>query len=329
MTDTNTDAWLDWRRGGVGASEVAAAWTGRYGGAYAAVAKKLGHIQPDIPPELADRGIRWEQPIADAVHALTGLYVVGEQSWCEQAGHEHRRATTDGFLAATPETTLDDVVAVLEVKTSTEGTRPAWDYYEAQVQCQMLVTGVPLAVVAVAVIGADDQLARLTVSRIEADPDQQTMLAAEYDRLWDHVQTGQLPDPDSPSAAEAVKQATAQSDPDADTVDLADIAALVAEFGDIKQAEKAAGDRRLELEALIKHRLGAATHGRCDGWTVSYSNPSRILDDTGEEAVLLAYPELGVTVLDRTAAKETLGKQLDEFKTPTGARRLTIRRNRT
>lgn len=32
--DTATEEWLTWRRGGIGASDVAKAHTGRYGGKY-------------------------------------------------------------------------------------------------------------------------------------------------------------------------------------------------------------------------------------------------------------------------------------------------------
>lgn len=319
------DSWLLWRSQGVGASDVAASWTGLYGGAYTVVAKKLGYTDPGIDPELADRGHRWEQPIADTIHTLTGLYIVGEQAWCEQSGAEHRRATVDGFLATAPEVTADDVEGVAEFKTVTAGAAPKWGYYEAQIQCQMFVTGTARGLLAVAVIDHDDRLVDLRFRWYDADPDLQTMLAAEYDRLWAYIQAGELPDPDSPAALDAVKQVTASSDPDAETVDLSDIVEQVAELGRLRQAVRDAETRRDELEALVRHRLGAATHGVCDGWAVTYSNPSRVLTKSGEEAILLAHPEFGRTVLDRAAAKTGLGKALDDFKEPAGARRLTIK----
>lgn len=321
---TAEEHWHQWRSEGIGASDVAASWTGKYGGAHRAVAKRLGLVGDDIDPDLADRGHRWEQPIADAIAALTGLYVVGEQAWCEQDGSTHRRATVDGFLSQTPDATIETVDALIEEKTVTEGARPSWDYYETQVQAQMLVTGVPRALLAVAVIGGDDEIVRLTCSWVEADPDMQEMLAAEYDRLWAYVQAGELPEPDCPSAAESVKEATANSDPDAETVDLGSIAEAIEEFGRIKAAEKAAGDRRKELEAVIKHHMGAATRGVCDGWRVSYSNPAKVLTADAQEAILLTHPNLGKTVLDVDRAKTELD-DLNEWKEAAGARRLTIK----
>jgi putative phage-type endonuclease len=317
--------WLAWRAAGVGASDVAASWTGSYGGAYKVVGVKLGLLESDIDPELADRGHRWEQPIADAVHTLTGLYVVGEQAWCQHPDHPHMRATVDGFLAGTPETTIDAVTALIEIKTVGSHARPNWDYYRAQIQCQMLVTGVDRALLAVATISGDDQLEGIRLEWVDADPDTQTMLAAEYDRLWALIQTGELPAPDGPAALDLVKQATATADPDAHNVNLEPIAEQIAELHSIKQAIKGAQKRHDELDALVRHTVGAATKGICDGWTVTYSKPSRVLTNTAADALLLAYPELGRTVLDRDLAKERLGKELDDFKEPAGARRLTIK----
>lgn len=43
------------RRGGLGASDLAKAETGHYGGAVAVVASKLGIVADEIDPELAER----------------------------------------------------------------------------------------------------------------------------------------------------------------------------------------------------------------------------------------------------------------------------------
>ena len=321
---TDDPAWVKWRSEGIGASDVAASWTNSYGGTYNVIAKRLGHAQEDIDPHLADRGHRWEQPIADAIHTLTGYWVVGEQAWCEHPDQPHRRATVDGFLATHPETTIDQVEAVLELKTSTEGGRPNWDYYEAQIQAQLHVTGIPRALLVVAVIDRGDQITDLRLRWYDADPDTQTMLAAEYDRLWAYVTAGQLPEPDDATNLDAVKQATAHANLDADAVDLEDLAELIEEHHAIKTAVKEVTDRRDHLDAIIRHRIGEATKGICDGWNISYSKPARILTSEAEQALLEARPELGRQVLDRDKAKTELGDELDDWKTPAGARRLTI-----
>ena len=47
---------------------------------------------------------------------------------------------------------LSDAIGLVEFKTHGVDVRPAWDYYEAQVQWQLYVTGFDLAVLAVATV---------------------------------------------------------------------------------------------------------------------------------------------------------------------------------
>ena len=103
------DEWLAWRKGGITATEVADAWCGTYGGAYTVVARKLGRIAPPQQTAAMDRGHRWQETVADAVHALTGQYVVGEETWCEHVDNARHRATVDGFLAPMADCSIDDV----------------------------------------------------------------------------------------------------------------------------------------------------------------------------------------------------------------------------
>ena len=89
---------LQWRREGVTATDVADAAAGTYGGMYGVVARKLGRVTVEQNEQMA-RGHRWQPVIADAVHVLTGLYVVGEETWCQCTGDDRWRATVDGFLS--------------------------------------------------------------------------------------------------------------------------------------------------------------------------------------------------------------------------------------
>ena len=69
MTDlaTDEDRWLDWRKGGITATDVADAAQGTYGGAYGVVARKLGLITVEQNNAMR-RGHIWQPRIADAVH---------------------------------------------------------------------------------------------------------------------------------------------------------------------------------------------------------------------------------------------------------------------
>lgn len=323
-SEADESAWLDWRRSGVTATDVADAAAGTYGGAYAVVARKRGLLEVEQTEQMA-RGHRWQPVVADAVHVLTGLWVVGEEAWCEHAEHPLRRATVDGFLAEAPEATLDDVVAVLEVKTRGTGTRPDRARWHDQVQWQMHVTGVPRAVIAEATIDDETDTCRgVRIHDVEADPDRQALLCSLAEDLWAHVQAGTLPDPDTPSALPAVKAVHGSAD-DSEAVDLADLADVVARYSEIKAAVKAVSDERDQLEALIREAVGPATKGTCDGFTVTVSRPALVLTDEAEAELLAAHPELGKVVLDRDRAKADQKDDYEAARRPLGARRLLVK----
>lgn len=318
--------WLQWRRGGITATEVADAATGMYGGAYAVVGRKLGVLPSPEVTDAMNRGHRWQPRIADAVHHLTGWYVVGEETWCEHAVNDRWRATVDGFLATTPEATLDDVVGVLEVKTRGLHTQPPRQRWEDQVQWQMLVTGLDAAVIAEAAIDdTDDTLHNLYLKRVTADPLRQSLLIETATSLLAKIDAGTLPDPDTPSALPLVKTATAEADADTGVVDLADLADEVRRFSEIKAAVKAVTDERDEIEARIRARMGESTKGVADGWTVSVSKPALVLTADAEAELLAARPDLGRMVLDRDKAKAEAPELYDAHRRAAGARRLTIR----
>ncbi len=326
MSATDETAWLEWRRAGITATEVADAANGTYGGAYAVVGRKLGIVPaPDVNDAMT-RGHRWQPRIADAVHHLTGLYVVGEETWCEHSIHPAWRATVDGFLAPTPEATLDDVVGVIEVKTRGLYVHPPRARWEDQVQWQMLVTGTTYAVIAEAAIDdTDDTLHSLHLTRLTADPLRQAILQDVAEDMLAHIAAGTMPDPDTPSALPVVKSATGNADPDADEVDLTDLADDVRRFGDIKAAVKAVTDERDTIEARLRARIGDATRGTCDGFTVSVSKPALVLTGDAEAELLEARPDLGRTVLDRDKAKAEAPELYEASRRAAGARRITIK----
>ncbi len=324
--DDEHDAWLDWRRGGVTATEVADAWSGSYGGAYSVVGRKLGLIPPPEQTAAMDRGQRWQETIADAVHALTGLYVVGEETWCEHVDERRHRATVDGFLAPVPDCDIDDVTAVLEVKTTGVGVRHNLERTKAQVQWQMHVTGVPRAVIAIATIDdVDDVCDGIRIVRIDRDEMIADQLVMVADRLLVHIDAGTLPEPQDGSALDDVKVVNAVADPDADTVDLASLVEVVQVLDKTKAAIKELTDRQKAAEAVLRDAIGAATVGVCDGYRVSVSQPAMTLTAEAETAILLERPDLGITTLDRTKAKAEAPELYEAHRQPVGARRLTIK----
>lgn len=344
MTTTASDdleAWRLWRRGGIGASDVAAAHTGRYGGRYKVVADKLGIRVPgqEIDPAMADRGHRWEQPIADGVHAHTGLYVAGEQMQAEHPTQPRYRATLDGLLVPTLPATTDDAVAVLEVKTRSPYAPWPRDYWAAQVQWQLLVTGLDRGLLAIATIddvfdehsGAlTEQITSLHYEWVYADPMLHSDLVELADELWGHVERGELPEPTDADALPYVKAANATADEEA-TADIDDLADLLARYESLKQAAKAAADETKTAEAVIRARMGEAVEAHtADGaWRVRCGMPVRKFTAQSEQDFIDLHgdehPELLTTRLDRAKAKELMPEEYDALRFATPDRRLTIK----
>lgn len=326
--DPGYEEWLEWRAEGIGASDLAAAATGRYGGAYQVVASKLGLAPPVEETEQMRRGHRWEPRIAELIHAATGLHVVGEQAFVEDPDRPHRRCTPDGFIADAEEVTLDEVLAVNEMKTCGVDVRPVWDYYEAQTRYQLGVTGLRHALLAVAVVDdVDDRLVDFKLRWIEAHPFDIDPLLDIADELWSMVERGELPDPDG-ADLDTVKALNATADGDLDVVELdADLSMAAHRLHELRAATKTIGREAKTHEAALRHRLGAATEAHTlDGWTVKIGQPANVLDAEAEAAVLADHPHLALApALDRDRAKAELGpKTLDSYRRPIGARRLTI-----
>lgn len=323
---TDDPAWLKWRAEGVTATDVADAFAGTYGGMYGVVARKLGLEVVEENAEM-QRGHDWEPTIADAVSLLFGCYVVGEETMWECADDPRWRCTSDGALARVPEASLDDLFASYEAKTVRPDQKWKLDRWRTQTQWQQLVLGLPRALLAIARIDdSTGECVGITFEWVEADPYLQAQLVELAETIWGHMQAGTLPDPDTPSALESVKQVTAHADPDAEAVDLTDLEADVARFADIKAAEKAVTDERKLLEARIRNTLGEATKGSLDGYRVSLSKPRRILTDAAEAELLAAHPEFAVERLDKDRVKAEDKALYDSFTQPVGARSLSVGR---
>jgi hypothetical protein len=321
-------AWLAWRAGGWGASDIAAAWCNRYGGAYRVVAAKAGLLDDEADEETDEqrRGHELEPTLGAMVQLATGWWVVGAQTWCEHRDDDRWRCTVDGFAMQQPDEPLHLAEAVVEFKTHGVNVRAPWDYYEAQVQWQLMVTDLDLGVLAVATV--DDELDRIVDFRlrlVEVDVLMRAALVELAEQLDEHLRAGTLPAPDgSDLATAAVKQLTWVESPLDGIVDLSDIEAKVERADELRTLIAEAKAEQAELENVLRDRIGVFARGVAGDLTVSYSKPRRVLD---EARVLDEYPALGKVVLDREAAEAQLGKAaLDEYREPIGARTLTIKR---
>lgn len=319
---TDDTAWLEWRRGGITATDVADAANGTYGGAYSVVARKLGLLTVEVNDAM-NRGHRWEQRIADAASIMLGLHVVGEQTWCQHAEFPQWRATIDGLLADQPEIAIEDCLGLLEIKTTGVGVTPRRSRWFDQTQWQMFVTDMPMAVIAeVRIDDLDDSFQSLRFHRVEANPFRQTELVAVAEELLLHVNAGTLPEPN----ASSLNDVKALSAPTVDeTVDLEPVAEKVRRLHELKAAVKASEEERDLLEAELRTLLGDNKKGICSGFKVSQTSRINTLSADAKRDLAARFPDCSTLALDLDAMKAAHPDELAAAKTPTGAPRLTIK----
>lgn len=334
MTPEEEAQWLQWRKGGIGGSDVASMASGLYGGLYSVVASKMGFVANEIDPALAARGHRWEQPIADAVLSLTGLYVHGEQMMVQAEGRPEHRATLDGLLDRRPQISgIDDAEANLEIKTEGEQVRTSEamrTYRRAQCQWGMYVTGKQRCYLVVAKIDdTDDTCTNVSFTAIDRDDFEIGLLIELADRALDYVHRGELPEPDEATELEMVKEIHQLADPMQPPPDIAELHDDLARWLVIKPAIKELEDERKAIEARFRDAMGAAIVAEDDLFRLRVGEPVFKFTSDSEADALEVYPEYGKTVLDRARFKAEEPDLYKSFQRPTTDRRITVKGKNT
>lgn len=261
------DLWLEARRSGLGASDIAGiVGLSPYTSKYRVWAEKTGRI-PDADPS---EQMRWGLLLEAAIRA-------------EVATRIEESVTNAGALVQHPDVpwalaTIDGEVwdeSLIEIKNSTDYT---WDevpdHIQIQVQWQMYVTGYKHAWVACLHHGV-----RLELYEIDRDDSAIEALVAEASKFWDLVVEDTPPDLDGSQATSA---AVAAVYPDAldITADLDDDADVLALERDVLVAEiKARETRKTEIDSTFKTMLGEAKTGETpDGRTIRWTavNPQKV-----------------------------------------------------
>ena len=186
------DTWLEARRKGIGASDIAAVLgVSPWATPYQLYLDKRGELPQEDEKPVLHRGKRFEPVVLqfyedETGHAVTRQqeHVVGAEPWM--------LATLDGFDAV--------VGAPVEAKTRNEfyrrdefgepGTDEVPIYYGAQVYWQMMITDADAGYLA-AMIGLDD----FRIYRFERDPDLESLLVARGREFWTMVENGTPPEP--------------------------------------------------------------------------------------------------------------------------------------
>lgn len=298
----NTPEWDEARRSGIGSSDLpqilgysnfgtaADVWarkTGRIGSDPAGEAAYWGHLlEPVVAGEFAKRN-------SLEVHPVPVLY---------QQGHPHRRASLDRRVEGC--TTLNGG-CLLEVKTRSAFKAASFrddipDDILAQVQWQLLVTGLDHAHVAVLVDNS-----RYSEHFVEPEPEVQTYVATEADLIWEHVLIDVMPQVDNARLLldlldrlnpERVGQVELAGDVVADIRSRYELAKAAA-----KAADEAADQAKAELITL----LGAADTACVDGIPVATYTPTlRATADMKRLAV--EFPDAYAACVERKPTRPVL-----------------------
>ena len=161
---------------------------------------------------------------------------------------------------------------------------------------------------------------------VEADVLMQQSLVFLADQLDEHLQNDTLPEPDGSALETAAVRAVTWTDtPEALTVDVSDMEHEAALHEQLAKLIPLAEGVRAKLGNRLAARVGKGMHGDAGDYVVTYSRTRNVLN---EQRVLDDFPQLGMTVLDRGAAKQQLGAQLDDYSEPIGARVLTVKQRK-
>lgn len=275
--------WHAWRARHIGGSDIAVVaglnpWASRW----ALWQRKRGLLPYEAEPADADREQRFrlahdhEATVAREFALLSGLHIVGEQTWCEHPTHKHHGCTVDGFVTESPTSSIDDALGVAEVKTTAA---PGWptlpDWVLAQAQWQMHVTGLGHAWVPVMFRGQ-----RVQVYEVDRDEADIAALVAVADAFWDDVQAGRPPAPmaaDLPALQARYPLAAAGQELALD--DKAQL--LVRNIAQVRASAKVLRAEEDGLVAQLLERVGAADTLLVNGDVVAtWRNATRTRIDT-------------------------------------------------
>lgn len=295
--------WLEWRRHGVGASDVAAIiGVSPYASAFSVWAEKAGLTSGPEESEVMEAG-RWlELAIGPWFAHRTGLHVAEAQRQCVHPEHEWMRCTADGFVfdySLSDGWDIADALGLLEIKTSAGWAK--WEavplHYQTQGQWAMAVTGA--AQVWFAVLHAR-RLGIYELPRNQADIDYLTEAASVF---WhDHVLTGVPPDVDGSDATLATLKEMYPRHREGALAPLDDVQAAVTGLRAAREDKAAAEKAEKACKAIIAATMADAEEGTIGGVrVVTYrAQESRRLD---AEALRARLPRVAERFTRTTTAR--------------------------
>ena len=228
-----------------------------YGGKFAVWLDKMGRAAPVVETPAMKAGKKFESAI---------LQTYAEEMNCKLEHVDgYNLITCDKYprLGASLDGWNHDLqipVDAKNIKWKNEKWGDAWtdqfpEYYKAQLQVQMMVTGATFAHLAVMFSGQD-----FFIYSMEYDEDMAQKILDASDEFWPYVENDQMPEADgSDEATEYIKSEFASGDAAAVKDPTEEILEALKDLQKAKLDEKDAQTRKAEAENKIKVYMGDAT----------------------------------------------------------------------
>lgn len=256
--EANKDAWLEKRKHYVTGTDAGKLiGVSPYGGKFAVWLDKMGRAAPVVETPAMKAGKKFESAI---------LQTYAEEMNCKLEHVDgYQLITCDKYprLGASLDGWNHDLqipVDAKNIKWKNEKWGDAWtdqfpEYYKAQLQVQMMVTGATFAHLAVMFSGQD-----FFIYSMEYDEDMAQKILDATEEFWPYVENDQMPEADgSDEATEYIKSEFARGDAAAVKDPTEEILEALKDLQKAKLDEKDAQTRKAEAENKIKVYMGDAT----------------------------------------------------------------------
>ncbi len=309
------EAWLEERRKGIGASDVAAILgLSPWNTPYALYAEKVGLVPLDAPgTEAMEFGLRAEPMLRAYFEDRTGLRVIGEQTNVVHPDHAWAKATLDGYAVEHGTDDPELAVAVVEFKSTADA---EWTevpaHYACQATWQMFVTGAEAVMFGVLHLAFGRPTFR--IYEFKRDESDIAYVADRCRRFWyDHISMGIPPEVDgSDVTTTAIVQA--YPEPIGDVLE-ADAAARVLvervrNLTEMAERDDELGRAKNELRHLLREHEALV-------------DPAEV-DAKGRPRKLASFKTQSRTSLDAAALRERYPRAAARFTRETTTRVLRV-----
>jgi predicted phage-related endonuclease len=261
--------WLAWRREGLGGSDIGVLLgLSNWGSPWSLWCDKAGLIPPSPETQRQTIGKAMESVLADLFRRETGLYVVGEQTWCRYPSWDVARCTVDGFVVEAPADTIQaqhlDMQALTDVWEAKTDGRRGWDEIPPAIRAQAAWNaGVNrLAGTWITVMFSGFRVEHIYVP---FDPEDFAFMLERAREFWALVEAGTPPDIDgSDATAAAIAHVWPNHVPES-TADLTHLAEIITARGELKDHERELAGQIKDADNRIKVALGDAEIGAIGG----------------------------------------------------------------